>query len=344
MSVWDPYVTAKVVGNYSSTSPLSAGTSFTAPIYTVGSDEVAEVFRIEYAPPVSNGVVQKTLLEILVNDKPIDSLKISSTMLPISSTRSTVAIDLGKALLHAPIKGVPSPLENTTIKAKVNDVISVKVTAIDTVTAPFMVYIKFARAIGRGKLSEVVPIGAYAKTFSINGDVYTGRAVPISQETWNELPGGVAQDKPQIFPFAVYSLNKNATTVNKEYSLSYPDNVAELWQQLFWKLADKREAYIITHLGVHPNANQKATRFFIDTRLTNPWFDTAPLPYYNEFLPASSYDDNVNANANKLGPKKIEPPFVFHGVTGGIQILDNGTSIPANGVEVNAYGVKLVLR
>jgi len=37
-------------------------------------------------------------------------------------------------------------------------------------------------------------------------------------------------------------------------------------------------------------------------------------------------------------------PFLFHGVKGGIQILDNGTPIPADGVELHVYGVKFVLK
>jgi hypothetical protein len=342
--VWDPKVTAKVTATYSSESPLSNGTQFSAPIYTVGSDEVIEIYRIEYSPPISDTTLQKTLLEIAINDRVIDSIKIASNMMPIKSINAGLAVDLGKPLLHAPISGVPLPIENTTIKAKVDDVIKVIVTALEDVTAPFKIYIKFARVIGKSKLTSVVPIAAMPKRVELLGDVYDGRAVPISVETWNELPGGNAQEKPQIFPFITWSTNKNATTPNKEYSFSYPDNVDNQWQALFWKLSEKREAYIFNYLGVHPHANQIATRFFVDTRFTNPWFDTLPQPDYNEFIPASFFDNSVNTDAKRLGPTAIVPPFLFHGVTGGIQILDNGTAIPAYGVQVDAYGVKIVLK
>jgi len=46
----------------------------------------------------------------------------------------------------------------------------------------------------------------------------------------------------------------------------------------------------------------------------------------------------------KAGPVKLLKPFLFHGVKGGIQIIDNGTSIPANGVEVMVWGTKFVLK
>jgi hypothetical protein len=46
----------------------------------------------------------------------------------------------------------------------------------------------------------------------------------------------------------------------------------------------------------------------------------------------------------RAGPRILTKPFLFHGVKGGIKILDNGTSIPARSVEVAVWGVKFELK
>jgi hypothetical protein len=40
----------------------------------------------------------------------------------------------------------------------------------------------------------------------------------------------------------------------------------------------------------------------------------------------------------------LKKPFLFHGVKGGIQVVDNGTAIPANGIEVMVWGTKFILK
>jgi hypothetical protein len=56
------------------------------------------------------------------------------------------------------------------------------------------------------------------------------------------------------------------------------------------------------------------------------------------------YSTDSTAAMKKAGPVKLLKPFLFHGVKGGIQIIDNGTSIPKDGVEIMVWGTKFILK
>jgi hypothetical protein len=61
-------------------------------------------------------------------------------------------------------------------------------------------------------------------------------------------------------------------------------------------------------------------------------------------MPAAFYDTTLNSQLKSAGPTVLAKPKLFHNVKGGIRILDNGTSIPAYGVEVHVYGKKFILK
>jgi len=346
MSVWDP--TIKLVFNH--TTSQAAGEEWVSPVYTLPPDEVLEVYRMEIVPPVSAaGTIRKLrYVTIMIDGKEVETIRANSIMLPAEHQYNAgVAVDLGVPYLHRPITGViPSPIEATCPKVKKGQTLGVKTVADEAIadTEPYSIVLKAARVRKEDKLREIVGVPVISVSFILDGDSYMKSPIPVSLDTFDELPGGLAQSKPQIFPFITWASNKVATTPNTWYDFDYPANVAHSWQNLSWNLVNKTEAYLIRYLAVIPHSNSKAARLFTEGRITNPEFPTRPLPEENYFYPPMYFDTSVNANLKRAGPVPIKPPYLFHGVKGGIQVIDNGTSIPANGVIVEVYGTKFELR
>jgi hypothetical protein len=239
---------------------------------------------------------------------------------------------------------MPSPAEATCIKAKEGDLVQFRVTALEDISEDYTVIMKFARVRSDSKLREVVGAGAISTAFALDGDFYTRGAVPVSISNWDALPGGVKQGKPSIMPWITYAKNAQATTANRYYEFSYPTYVTYEWQQLQWNLVNKTNAFLVKKLAVDPDSNSYKTRLYIEGRVTNPEFLTRPLPEENYFVPPQFADTSVNGNLKWAGPRELIKPFLFHGVKGGIQHVDNGTSISANGVMIEVWGTKFSLR
>jgi len=340
MPVFDPKIELKA--EFTGVS-LSAGEYTTKDVYEVSPNEVLEVYRMEIIPPVdtSTGTIKKLReVTLLINGEEYPHVHPNSVMLPMEHPNNAgIAIDLGVPVLHSALIGrQPSAIENTTIKLKEGDTLAVKATADESISQDFTVRLIASRVRGADELRRQAG-ASYTVSFNLNGDIYSKPAVPIRPDTFDRLPGGKAQEKPAIYPWIIYARNKKATTANQWYSFDYPEFVTYEWQKLHWNLVRELRAYLIKYLGVMPNTNSKAVRFYIEGRETNPEFTTRPLPEENFFYPAMFYDVSVNAELKRAGPVAVEPPRLFHKVKGGVQIIDNGTSIPANGVELHVYGV-----
>jgi hypothetical protein len=347
MSVWDPSIELvfKFVG------PISAGVEVVHPgTYSLPPDEVLEIYRIEVIPPVDTaaGTIKKLkYVTLMIEGKDYDTIRINSVMMPAEHPNNAgVAVDLGIPYLWRPITGrIPTAVEGVCPKVARGQKLTVKVVPEDSIASAdsFSVILKAARVRGASKLVEVVGTPVVDASFALDTDVFP-KTVGVSLETFDELPGGLRQAKPQVFPWVTYARNAQATTPNMWYSFEYPNYVRDAWMNLSWNLVNKEEAYLVKALGVIPHANSKALRLYIEGRITNPEFTTRPLPEVNTFYPAMFYDVDVNVGIKRAGPVFLKKPFLFHGVKGGIQVIDNGTSIPANGVEVHVYGVKFILR
>jgi hypothetical protein len=345
MSVYDPIIELR----FKHTGTQNAGAEWvSSDVYETAPDEVLEIFRLELIPPVNSdtGIIQKLkYVTLMIDGKEYEPLRINSVMCPVESqTYVTRAIDLGIPYLHRPLTGIiPTSIEGTCPKVARGQPLAIKTVAEDTITGDYQIILKAARIKGAGKLVEVVGTPVVDATFYLNGETYS-KSVPVSLETFDELPGGLRQSKPQIFPWFTYARNSQATTVNQWYDFEYYSKVESMWMDLSWNLVNKEAAYLVNYFGVIPHANSKSARFYIEGRITNPEFYIRPLPELNFFPPAMYYDMSVNNSINWAGPRKLIKPFLFHGVKGGIQVIDNGTQIPQNGVELHVYGVKFVLR
>lgn len=345
MGVFDPIIElrAKFTG-----VSLSAGQEVTADVFECSPNEVLEVFRIEVVPPVdtSTGTIKKLReVGLLVNGEKFPYIHANSVMLPLEHPNNVgKAVDLGVPITWTSLLGKqPSIFESTTVKLKEGDTLGVYAVADEAITQNFEVVIKASRVRGADVLARVTG-GVYTISFALDNDVFTKQAITITPSTFNELPGGKAQSKPAIYPWVIYARNSKATTPNVWYDFKYPDFVGFEWQNISFNLVNKSKAYLIKYLGVIPHSNMKAVRFFKEGRETNPEYVVRPLPEQNFFPPAMFYDTNVNAGLKHAGPKKLFPEMLYHGVKGGVQVIDNGTSIPANGVEVHVYGIVFELK
>jgi hypothetical protein len=341
--VWDPVVEFRV--DFSGTQ--AAGEEKVASVYSTSPDEVLEVFRIELIPPVdttAKAVKKLRYVTLVINGREYDTIRINSVMAPLEHPNNAgVAVDLGVPILHRPILGqLPSIVDITCPKVARGQSLAVKTVADENITQPYSVILKCARVKGRSKLMEIVGPYAGSARIELDGDTYI-KDVPFpSLETFDELPGGLAQSKPQILPWVTYARNVKATTVNQWYDFEYDSGVKYQWMDLSFNLANKDEAYIVKALGVIPHANSKALRLFADGRITNPEFSIKSD--YNFFYPPMYYDTDANAAMKRAGPVFLKKPFLFHGVKGGIQVIDNGTAIPADGIEVMVWGTKFILK
>jgi hypothetical protein len=345
VSVWDPEI--ELI--FKHTGSQGTGEEWISSVYELPPNEVLEVFRLEIIPPVNadTNVIRKLrYVTLYIEGREYETLRINSVMAPHEHPLNVgVAVNFGVPYLHRPITGrIPSPIEGVCPKVARGQKLAVKTVADEALTESYTVILKAARVREQSKLVEVVGSPTINVGFMLDTDAYSKTAIPVTLENWDELPGGLRQSKPQIFPWFTYARNKVATTPNTYYSFEYDGYAAYPWMDLSWNLVNKEEAYLINSLGVIPHANSKALRLYVEGRITNPEYTIRPLPEENFYPPAMYYDMTVNNNLQRAGPRKLPMPFLYHGVKGGIQIVDNGTSIDANGVELHVYGVKFVLR
>jgi len=346
MGVWDPEIELTFTFN----GPAKAGAELISSAYELPPKEVVEVYRIEVIPPVTEkGRIKKLrYVTVRASGKEFDTIRINSVMAPAETHQNlAVALNLGVPLLHVPITGrIPSAVENTTLKFKPGDTIDVKVVPDEDLadTDTIVVRLKAARVRGEDVLRSVVGITTFSKTITLDADTYSAPPVSISLDTFDELPGGMRQSKPVIMPWVVWATNKQATTPNMPYEFVY-DRFADYdWMTLSWNLVNKDVAYLVYAVAVWPHANSKSVIFDVVGRETTLEYPTRPPPEINWAMPPMYYDMAVNMDLRRAGPRILAKPFLFHGVKGGIKILDNGTSIPARGVEVAVWGVKFELR
>ena len=355
MSLFDPEITLvlKKTGGLTSDQEWIATKAEGA--YPLSPDEVLEVRRLELIPPVNliTGLMRDLRwVSVRIGGKTYETIHIDEIMAPLEGQLNVgVAIDFGIPYLWRPFIGrLPTPHEGLCPKAKPGQEVTVAVKNTGTAfTEDFSVILRCARVRTLAMLMRVLAAATIPTSFTLQRfeegiDTYTKPPVLVALETFNELPGGLAQAKPQIWPWITSALNAAATTPNTFYEFYRPDHVVEDWEILDWNLVEKSEAYVLKALSVWPHANSKAARMFISGRVENPEFSTRPLPEWNYFMPPSYMDTSINADLKRAGPFKFHMPILFHGVKGGPQVVDNGTAITANGVKLGVWGTKYVLK
>jgi len=182
--------------------------------------------------------------------------------------------------------------------------------------------------VGDLETSAVMPLTTVQKRVP-----YTNRDFNIND--WTRLLGGNDCDKPLVENQIGYADNAAATTANAWYELTQEGNrVVDSTQELKWNFG-KYEAMKIEYLGIrtHPHlrylrVHQHGRAFEQVYRVDEP---LNPFP-----APRTPYTTDMVVG----GPGKLGRGFWLWREQGGLEIKDDGTSIPA--WSATNYGAELM--
>lgn len=137
------------------------------------------------------------------------------------------------------------------------------------------------------------------------------------------LEGGINQGREKVEPFIKFGTNKNATSVGEWYDVD----------DLSFRIYAHQELEIIA-IGCVPHSNQDKVQIAnIDRTIVaaeRPWLTTTEvneLPWGNAWQDSGPY----------VLPEELRPIFTDDYIR--VQVKDNGTSIPANGVKIWIKGI-----
>lgn len=141
---------------------------------------------------------------------------------------------------------------------------------------------------------------------------------------WSMIHGGSDVNKPKVEQFITYARNAVATTANTWYQHTQDGSrVLYDWQELRYK-NDKKIAHKITHVGVNPHKNLKYLRLYRSNRAIEYIHEVNiarnPLP-----MPGGKF---LNV-ASPLGAYKLPKSWMVYNEIGSVEIMDNGTAVPA---------------
>lgn len=174
------------------------------------------------------------------------------------------------------------------------------------------------------------PIKTYDKRVGTSGG--------FKLSNWTELPGGRDCSKPLVEQYITYAQNAAATTPNSWYPFTQEGiHVTEDWQVMRFNPA-KLDAYVITHMGVlsHPNiryARVNRSSRVIDTAYEVQMGNNALVLPAQQLTTAPQYS----------GPTRLPKKLVAMNELISVEVMDNGTAIPAwsainQGTIVAVYG------
>jgi hypothetical protein len=181
-------------------------------------------------------------------------------------------------------------------------------------------------------------------------DVNRGIELPVTKsevevgiDTWNEMVGGVKQDKPEIMPFMRYAYNAKATTASVPYEFNYEAaDVANTWENLFFDYGVS-DALYVKYIGVKTVSNLK----YLGVKLGDkayPKPDMFRVDYpSNPFNFGHAYP-LIPADFPGFLPVPALPlGYLIHNEKGRLIVQDNGTSISANSIVAALGGIKISL-
>ena len=189
-------------------------------------------------------------------------------------------------------------------------------------------------------------------------DPTTNRRLTLSKtvtdpfNNWSKLAGGNEQSEPSFEVLYRWAQPKNDTRPNTPYPLKHPDNVDNLWNNMYFDLVEHpEEVIIITHLGTRPHPNQRYLLVVVNEqeRPMGGWLTTPSAPALN---PLHFGVAQPELNLPLYFPlKTLETPILIMNEIGYVAIKDNGTPIPAPAdsltppiVAMRAYRIVLPTR
>jgi len=323
----------KVLLEYEHTGSLPENSVTSTPTISFGSDEVAQIHRIEVFPPRdANNNIENLIIQLKVDDKNVNTVFIDSRMLPpFARTSRLWSIPLGKRHSN-------NPLENTCPKVKKKFSLQL-MGGIGGVTGDFKIrvlgdYFGSEEALRKffGPVYNPTPVTVIDEFR--NKKIVVHNPVEVSIDNFDILPGGGQNaEKPYVQPYVVHNWNKNATTPNKPYDFS-KDNVVYESFALDYDLG-REEAYIFDYIGVIPHSYSKSAYFKIGTvEYPRGYWDVSEL---TNMLPLGTVDDYQ-------GPRKIERKPIITDEKATFYMVDNGNSVPAASFMVALWGRYIMLK
>lgn len=230
----------------------------------------------------------------------------------------------------------------------------------------------FSRA---SNLSETInQTISMSNPFDEEGNTYPNETIRILQAAeggahgqFARLTGGVNQNLPKVWPWATWADNAVATTANRDYEFSFADdNVDNKYQSVFLNFADGDDAAVFDYLMVDDGvANLDEMKMELESRDEEdiPQFnvqdtDEHELPFVRRldgtYPSAEQYETSVAGSISRPVTKvdgvptrisdSLQPAeTVVWNDEGGIVAVDDGNSIPANGVLIGVQGNRLEL-
>lgn len=305
----------------------------TSDAVTFGAGEGFVIDKIEIFPPFdTHGNLEELMVMISIDNHLINSLRLHSDLFPpYLKNVYNVALPLGDPTST-------NPFVNTCLKGN-KKIQIVTFGGKGGVTGDYRIkvkgyYVESDEALHRlfgGSVFNPVPANLY--DVKRNKAITFSKPVDVTIDNLPNMPSGAPDSGvPYIMPYYTWARNSKATTPNQPYALDIGiENVSNDWESLTWDL-NENEAIFIDHIAVKPHANSKAFYFKVGTEeIPDSYFD---IRYYSNELPWSTFAD----------PRPLrEYKILFHNEKATTYILDNGTSIPAEGILVFIRGLKIKL-
>lgn len=175
-------------------------------------------------------------------------------------------------------------------------------------------------------------------------------ALPITRDTWLQLPGGPRQSVPRIMPFARWARNARATTARTPYEFRFETgDVDSPYRNLYFDFeANPSRALLVERFGVrwptgwghawvhntgdkiheeHPRGRFRVAQF------ANPVHFGAAQPLYPDGLPLYFPI-----------PRLAGHRMLIHRDKAFVAVQDSGTPVTANSIVVALAGIAFDLR
>lgn len=337
-----------------------------------GGNEVMEVERIEFIPPVNADDTLDTVDEIRLwdGDEYYSHVRAREFMLGFFGPDFQLTTPkLGEPVLDPTNDVSPrDPINSATPKFPPDTAVSPAVINNGTqIDQDFAVRLHVWRWQGTdGELRDYINALYGQTTFAQNinmSNPFTGdsqtyqRADPAritpgadggSLGQFTKLTGGVDQQLPKVHPWLTWSENNNVTTANQFYQFrTRNDRVDETWKEVEHDFTDGKNAAIYDYFQVNQPNNLLEGIFNLDER-DGPQPSVNLEPNSRHQLPFVRPLDGTRRiqDAAQL-PVSAEQAFGARQVVwndkGGFRVRDDGNTIAANNILLGVQGYRLQL-
>lgn len=274
------------------------GDDFTSQISELGpttaSNEILEVFKVEYLPAVTNGGDLHSVdsIRLTGDSDPVKHIRFREFMLGFLSPDFHISTPpLGVPVLSGVVNPNDNPFVTSTVKFGTSTDVSPELnndgTAIDD---SFTIRLHVYRWRGTdGELRDLFQALYGSTAFPQNitmTNPFTGSRREYQREAavsitpgadggslgqFTKFTGGVDQELPKVWPWVTWTENAQATTPNSAYKLDLAlDNVDEAWKEFEFDFTDQKKAAVFNYLMVNSPDELEEAQMVIEERDRDP--------------------------------------------------------------------------